>query len=142
MNFQAQEQASRTRLLPISRLPRSPFAYQVLSIPELQLGCEPGYPPSFFVSVASKELKYCVTPLFATHTRWPGSVASKGLRSQHNCGNGVAFPEQNRELGLRMPCVATVRRKEKRHQGAALQRKSQESLRRIIAGRYTSQGRF
>jgi hypothetical protein len=38
-------------------------------------------PPCFFISVASKELKYSANPLDATHARWLGSVASKGFRS-------------------------------------------------------------
>src|SRR5258707_8570090 len=35
--------------------------------------------PLFFVSVASKGLTISLNPLDATHTRVPGSVASKGL---------------------------------------------------------------
>src|SRR5216684_5353017 len=63
--------------------------------------------PGFFDPVASKELKYCASPLDATHTRWYGSVASKGLRSRHNYGNGIAHFSCARP-GLRMPCVATT----------------------------------
>src|SRR5260370_20264845 len=40
----------------------------------------------FFVSVASKGLKYCASPLFATHGRWSASVASKGvISSEFGC---------------------------------------------------------
>src|SRR5260370_15144033 len=39
----------------------------------------------FFVSVASKELRYCTSSLFATHRRGLRSVASKGIRLQQNC---------------------------------------------------------
>src|SRR5258706_15657163 len=38
----------------------------------------------FFVSVASKGLRYCASPLFATYTKWPISVVSKGLRLHRN----------------------------------------------------------
>jgi len=45
----------------------------------------PGPPPLFFVSVASKGLTVSLSPLFATHTRVPGSVASKELALHQNC---------------------------------------------------------
>src|SRR6266436_7898505 len=41
--------------------------------------------PLFFVSVASKGFKHCASPLFATHTKGHGSVASKGLIVHQNC---------------------------------------------------------
>src|SRR6266852_1909190 len=44
-------------------------------------------PPMIFVSVASKGLRYCASPLFATHRRWLRSVASKGLRLHQNCAH-------------------------------------------------------
>ncbi len=43
--------------------------------------------PVFFVSVASKRLKYCASPLSATHTRWAINVASKGFRLHRNCAH-------------------------------------------------------
>src|SRR5712664_185065 len=43
------------------------------------------HPPMFFVSVASKGLRYCASSLFATHRRGLRSVASKGLRLHKNC---------------------------------------------------------
>src|SRR5260370_13473310 len=45
----------------------------------------------FFVSVASKELRYCASSLFATHTRWLRSVASKGLTVHQNCAKQAHF---------------------------------------------------
>ena len=47
--------------------------------------------PGFFVSVASKELRRCVSPLFATHTPQLVSVASKGFRGLQNYRSGAAF---------------------------------------------------
>src|SRR5713226_9410258 len=44
-----------------------------------------GDPPLFFVSVASKGLTVSLSPLFATHTRVPASVASKGFAVHQDC---------------------------------------------------------
>jgi hypothetical protein len=40
---------------------------------------DPDTPPGFFVSVASKGLKHCASPLFATHTRRPQVLHLKDL---------------------------------------------------------------
>jgi len=49
--------------------------------------------PLFFVSVASKGLKHCASLLFATHTRGPISVASKGLTLHQNCSGLAGYRE-------------------------------------------------
>ena len=41
--------------------------------------------PVFFVSVASKEVSFSVSPLFATHTEGCISVADKGVRRGAVC---------------------------------------------------------
>jgi hypothetical protein len=46
--------------------------------------------PLFFASVASKGLTISLSPLFATHTRVPGSVASKELALHQNCAEKAA----------------------------------------------------
>src|SRR5260370_41480278 len=43
--------------------------------------------PPFFVSVASKGVRCRASPLFATHTKGPISVASKGLILHQNCAH-------------------------------------------------------
>jgi len=55
--------------------------------------------PQFFVSVASKELRRCVSPLVATHTPQLVSVASKELRGLHNYRGGDAFLAMIRGCG-------------------------------------------
>ncbi len=105
--------------------------------------------PVFFVSVACKRLRYCVSSLFATHTRGRGSVASKGLRKQHNYGNGVSFLAQSRKPGPGISCAATMRQTKERQpsgsvqskQVAALQEFSRYCLGCIVAHRYRCQGR-
>jgi hypothetical protein len=49
----------------------------------------------FFASVASKELRYCASSLFATDRRGLRSVASKGLRLHKNCAILGALGERN-----------------------------------------------
>jgi len=63
--------------------------YRSYRIPNLEEDTElgrvarrPPPTPLFFVSVAYKGVKYCASPLFATHARWFGSVASKRLRCE------------------------------------------------------------
>src|SRR6266704_414371 len=61
-------------------------------------------PPAFFVSVASKELRRCVSPLDATHTPQLVSVASKGLRGLHNYRSGAAFLAMSRPADALLGC--------------------------------------
>src|SRR5260370_38778767 len=52
----------------------------------------------FLVSVECKELRCSASPLFATHTRGPRSVASKGLTLRQNCAEWTHFRLQKRVL--------------------------------------------
>src|SRR6266571_897588 len=61
-------------------------------------------PPALFVSVASKELRRCVSPLDATHTPQLVSVASKGLRCLHNYRSGAAFLAMSRPADALLGC--------------------------------------
>ncbi len=55
------------------------------------------------------DLKHCASPLFATHTRRPGSVASKGFRLHQNCARlvlclrGVDGHRRGQELAAIVP---------------------------------------
>jgi hypothetical protein len=75
-------------------------------------------PPAFFVSVASKELRRCVSSLVATHTPQVVSVASKGLRGLHNYRSGGAFLAMTWAEDTLLGCGLTT---DKRWQAAALQ---------------------
>src|SRR5260370_9396963 len=63
-----------------------------------------GFPPAFFVSVASKRLRRYVSPLLATHTPQLVSVASKGLRGLHNYRSGAAFLAMSRPADALLGC--------------------------------------
>src|SRR5712671_3080765 len=60
--------------------------YSVRDVPGPYHNNAPPY-PLFFVSVASKGLKYCTSSLFATHARGLISVAAKGLILHQNCAH-------------------------------------------------------
>jgi hypothetical protein len=62
--------------------------------------------PMLFVSVASKGLKYCASPLFATHTRGPEVLHLKGLC----CTKTVHIVASRRWAQTRMELAAIVPR--------------------------------
>src|SRR6266446_4792556 len=70
--------------------------------------------PMFFVSVASTRLRYCASPLDATHRRGLRSVASKRLTLHQNCGECAHF--RSGEWALASPrsarkrCAKTVKK--------------------------------
>src|SRR6266849_2718656 len=90
--------------------------------------------PMFFVSVASKRLRYCASPLFATHTRGSRSVASKGLTLHQNCA-------ENAHFRLREWVPASPRSARKRC--AKVLRKELRGVERQVKGRtYLGEGSF
>src|ERR1700687_2671464 len=69
-----------------------------------------GPTPPFFVSVACKGLTIILSSLFATHTRGPGNVASKGLALHQNGAEKAAsvFRDAAKRAGGRPIGVAGV----------------------------------